>query len=313
MLKTFFIVVATSAVAFGLVVLALYRRFDKFLASSGQDETWSKGDGTSFLDIVYDPGTGNKLDIYVPANLNPSQANGLVLFVHGNEGGEGSKEWERHNCYQYAKAGYITATVDYSKHTQVNPVTMFVVLRELEAATHKIKELSERNSWNIQGMALSGTSSGGHLALLFAYSRHTSAFPVKFVAVGAAPVDFHWDSWDFQGKHKPDIAVTLVNQGTANSFNRWEFRMGAAEDAINSISPLAMVDENTVPTLLAYGARDREQNPRSGEMLRKRLNEHGVKNDLVEFPNSDHFLVGDPKSSQQYRDKFLEYLRTHFG
>ncbi len=310
MLKTFFIVVATSAVVFGLVVLALYRRFDKFLASSGQDETWSQGDGTSFLDIVYDPGTGNKLDIYVPANLNPSQANGLVLFVHGSEG---SKEWERHNCYQYAKAGYITATVDYSKHTQVNPVTMFAVLRELEAATHKIKELSERNCWNIQGMALSGTSRGGHLSLLFAYSRHPSAFPIKFVAVGAAPIDFHWDSWDFQGKHKPEIAVTLVNQGTANSFHPWDFRLGDAEDAINSISPLAMIDENTVPTLMAYGTMDREYNPRNGEILREKLNEHGVKNDLIEFPNSDHYLAEDMESSQQYREKFLEYLHTHFG
>lgn len=298
---------------FGIVVGVLYYKFKRFLASSGHDVTWSQDDGTSYLDIVYDQETGNKLDIFVPSDLNSSQQNGLVLFVHGSEGGEGSKEWERHNCYQYAKAGYITAAVEYSLHTEENPVTMFAVLDELAAATHKIKELSERNCWNIQRMALAGTTSGGHLALLFAYSRHASAFPVEFVAVGAAPIDFHWDSWDFQGKHKPDIAVTMVNQGTGSSFNRWDFRLGAAEDAINSISPLAMIDENTVPTLMAYGARDREQNPRNGEILREKLNEHGVKNDLVEFPNSDHFLAGNVKSSQQYREKFLEYLRTHFG
>lgn len=313
MLRAFFIVIAALAAVLGIVLGVLYYRLKKFVANTGQDETWSEEDGTSYLDIVYNPETGNKLDIFVPADLDTSRANGLLLFVHGDEGGEGSKEWERHNCYRYAKAGYITAAADYSLHTAANPVTIFAVLDELEAATCKIKELSRQHGWNIQRMALSGTSAGGHLALLFAYSRHASAFPVEFVAVGAAPIDFHWSSWDFPGKHEPEIAVTLVNQGTGKSFNRWEFRTGAAEEAINSISPLTMVDENTVPTLMAYGERDRDQNPRNGQILRERLNEHGVKNDLVEFPNSDHYLAGDEEALREYREKFLEYLRTYFG
>jgi acetyl esterase/lipase len=313
MLRAFFIVLAALAAVSGIVLAALYYKLKKFVANTGQDESWSQEDGTSYLDIVYDAETGNKLDIFIPAHLDSARVNGVILFVHDNEGSEGCKEWERHNCYRYAKAGYVTAAAGYSLHTEENPVTMYAVLDELEAATRKIKELSRQHGWNIQRLALSGTSAGGHLALLFAYSRHAAAFPVEFVAVGSAPIDFHWSSWDFPGKHKPEIAVTLVNRGTGNAFNRWEFRLGAAEAAINSISPLAMVDEHTVPTLMAYGGRDRDQNPQNGQILRKKLNEHGVKNDLVEFPHSDHYLAGDEEASQLYMEKFLEYLRTHFG
>lgn len=313
MLGAALIVIAVSIMVLAIVAGVLYFRYKRFVVNTGHDETWSEGDGTSHLDIVYDQDTGNKVDIYIPANLNPAQDNGLILFVHGGEWVEGAKDWEQHNCYRYAKAGYITATVDYSLHSDENPITMFTMLDDIEAATHKIKELSDHNNWNIKKMAFSGASAGGHLSLLFAYSKHSSAFPVEFVAVRSAPVDFHMASWDFPGKHEEEIAVSLVNKGTASSFNFWEFKKGGAEEVINSISPLAMVDGDTVPTLMAYGARDRDQNPRSGEMLREKLNEYGVKNHLVEFPKSDNYLAGDRKSSQEYSAKFLEYLQEHFG
>ena len=204
MLRAFFIVLAALAAVSGIVLAALYYKLKKFVANTGQDESWSQEDGTSYLDIVYDAETGNKLDIFIPAHLDSARVNGVILFVHDNEGSEGCKEWERHNCYRYAKAGYVTAAAGYSLHTEENPVTMYAVLDELEAATRKIKELSRQHGWNIQRLALSGTSAGvpGSALRLFPPCR---CFPVEFVAVGSAPIDFHWSAGIFRASISPRL------------------------------------------------------------------------------------------------------------
>lgn len=282
--------------------------------NAGYDEPWREGaDGTILHDVVFKPWAGNRMDICLPRRLDASHGNGVILFLHGGSWIRGTRAFEMHNCKRYAKKGYIAAAMDYTLHTEEAPVTMERMLDDIDDAVETIKALSERKGWNVAQMAISGNSAGGQLALLYAYSRKP-VLPLRFAAATVAPIDFHWESWDFEGaRFSPRVALEIVNAGSASSFGEQAFRSGLAEAEIRKISPLAAVHPGVPPTLLGYGAQDSIQNPGNGRRLAAALESAGAEHELVMYPHSGHLLADDRPVMLRYHEKLAGYARRLFG
>ena len=80
---------------------------------------------------------------------------------------------------------------------------------------------------------------------------------------------------------------------------------------MKEISALLWVDENTVPSLMAYGSLDRIQGFEASIRLDEALSACGVPHDYIVLPHSGHGLQNDNRELRRYYQKLEEYLETY--
>ena len=87
-----------------------------------------------------------------------------------------------------------------------------------------------------------------------------------------------------------------------------EFGTPEYNEEIKDISALLWINENTVPTLVAYGKYDKVQPYEGSQRLLKALKDNHVPYDYYLFEHSGHGLQNDNKVYGEYMRKILEYL-----
>ena len=262
-----------------------------------------------FSNIAYsDASERNVMDIYVPAEAYEREENGCILFIHGGSWSSGSKDEMLGECVALASEGYITATMSYTLINDENRDTYSVmtVLDEISLAIEAIKNFSDEKGLNITKMATSGYSAGAHLSMLYSYSRaQESAIPLAFAANKVGPSDFTTEAW---GEAGPRIAQMLAGTEISNQY----LQEGKEKELIELVSPSFYVNENSIPSLFAYGGKDKTVPIGNGESVKKAFEESGAVHDFILFPLSDHILIFTPVSSIKYNLKLKEYCNKYF-
>lgn len=86
------------------------------------------------------------------------------------------------------------------------------------------------------------------------------------------------------------------------------FGTPAYDEAIKDISALLWVDDNTVPSLLCYGAHDKVQGFPASKRLDEALTAHNIPHDYIVCEHSGHGLQNDNKKFHEFYQKTEEYL-----
>lgn len=262
-----------------------------------------------FKDIAYGTEIREVMDIYIPDSAYERVENGCILYIHGGSWTSGDKKDEASKCANMAEKGYITATMSYMLFTEENAseYSVDVVLDEINMALQKIKDFCSEKGINITKAATSGFSAGAHLSMLYSYSRADSA-PIKlaFTANQVGPSDLSYDIWGDTG-----IYVAAALAGT--EITEEMIANGEAEKIITAVSPVTYVNENSIPSLFAYGGKDTVVPKGNGESIKSAFEESGVKFDYILFPNSNHFLWSDPDCSELYQKTLEDYCKSYFG
>ena len=73
------------------------------------------------------------------------------------------------------------------------------------------------------------------------------------------------------------------------------------------------INNNSVPSVIAYGVYDKICPFDSSRHLINALKENNVPYDYFEFPHSGHGLQNDDKIYIQYMEKVCEYLDRYLG
>lgn len=280
---------------------------------------WTDTDGTIYKDYSYGNSDINKYDLYIPANTTKKEDVGVVLFVHGGSWNAGVKEDEDNMCKRVAKAGYISATLNYSlADGKTENYSISKVLDEIQACVGAIKAELSKRGYHVTKLAMGGTSAGGHLSSLYAYSRaDVSPIPVVLEIDKVGPADMHLDTWlnDTYAKVISDEgAVTGVVSAMVNKpITIEEMKNGKAEDLINSVSPVHFINSKSCATLMGYGAIDQIVAQKHHEKLEAALKNAGVDYKFILYPNSDHMLAGDKDKMDDFNSTMLTYLKKYFG
>ena len=299
--------------SFGAIGLWGLRRS---LQKSGFLEEWTDADGVFVDGVPYGPNAWNKLDLYFPKEIAPEKARGAVLFIHGGAWNAGTRQNMSGFARRTAKHGYVAASLGYML---IGPRTkkvysMDAVMDEIDAALKTLKEEATKRGAPLEKVALSGDSAGGHIAMLYAYSRGKDApLPVVFVAPRVGPSDFHLETWS---NLKPETVAELVSDmtRTETTVDAMQARTPEAEAAIASISPAAFVEKGfAIPTLAAYGQEDDVVLTEHRERLIAALEKSGVPFDVVDFPTSGHLLASDPEATKRRRELFFEYAERYLN
>lgn len=266
---------------------------------------WNDSVGTIHKNLDYKNDNGNKYDLYIPAELDKTQGQYLILFIHGGSFNSGSKEDGEAWCKYYANKGYLTASVDYTLQNQGKEASIYLMNEEIENAVDAIKEKTESLGYHVAGIASCGVSAGGTLAMNLAYNGN-SAIPVKFVFQLAAPTYFKASEWSLLMKvDKLDSEEDFYRMMTGKNLDNYD-------EEIEKISPVCSVNEDTVPSLIGYGLIDHCVPPSQKYYLMDSYDKNNVTYDYIEFPKSNHGMYNDIDKLQEFLDNSLYYAKTYF-
>ncbi|UPT68463.1 MAG: alpha/beta hydrolase [Sphingobacteriales bacterium JAD_PAG50586_3] len=135
------------------------------------------------------------LEVYYPSNIQPNEKRPLLLMIHGGGFIGGSKADFRDQAINFAKFGYVTATIDYRlcKRNnclilQANPATLcnlnwgsdfaqsaYVAAHDGNAAIKFLKQNSEAYHIDTNNIIIGGHSAGALTAMLMAFTDQTEA------------------------------------------------------------------------------------------------------------------------------------------
>ena len=259
----------------------------------------------SYINISYGDHERHYLDLVIPKGESVSQ--GMILYIHGGGWIGGDKEVHSDALKSNADIGYISAAINY-RYADGKKVTCENILDDINAALVEIKNICNGHGIAVDKVMLAGGSAGGHLSLMYAYTRVDTA-PITPVAVAsyAGPTDLY-ESDFYITSYVEDIKKMIFKISGADIVN------GNIVDYDNELllaSPISYVDENTVPTLLCHGTDDDVVPYSNATKLYNLLCEHGVDCELITFKNSGHGLESDAEASKYSDQRFYEFAEKY--
>jgi len=264
------------------------------------------------------------MDVYIPNDVTNKTDAGAVLFIYETGWSSGLKSQVEYPAKEIASKGYITASMDVT-HVG-NGGNVWQNLQEITAAITKLKEFAADKGIQLSKIALHGTSSGAHLAMLYAWScPQDSPVEISFAVNLSGATDFHsdtWKEWNYDEWYGPTLACALQGAEQFEEYRNADGKIAAKdipgdvlEQAINAVSPLYYLNENSVPIICGYASdgKDGIFPTKNKTLLYEELSRLNVRYDAYEFPQSTHSLSSDAKIKTELYDKVIEYCKTFFG
>ena len=206
--------------------------------------------------------------------------------------------------------GYVAVGINYTLRTEQNDSSVYSQSIEIKESIPIVVEKAQKLGYSLDSMAISGGSAGGTLAMLYAYrDAKDSPIPVKLMFEMVGPSSFFADDWDNYGLDKDKIAAAILFSVMLGSGISPDV-IGADElqDIMKPISAYAWVNESSVPSVIAYGAKDKICPFKTVGHLVDALEENGVDYKYFEAMHSGHGMQNDSKVYKSYMDAVLEYL-----
>ena len=249
-------------------------------------------------------------------NLNIPKENdgeiGLVLFIHGGAWIAGDKEVYENDLNEVSDIlGYASAAINY-RYIDEN-TDLLDIMDDIDSALAFIKQKGEENGVNINKVLLTGGSAGGHLSLLYGYARVETA-PIEPVAVVSlcGPTDLTDENYYIDnGLGDDDAIAELFSHGCGQVFS-YEDR-DSEREALEKVSPLYYVNENTVPTVINHGMVDTIVPYSNAVALDAALTQYGVVHTFNSYPESGHGLDSDKENQKIAAEFFYGYCNTYLN
>lgn len=247
--------------------------------------------------VAYGADYRQVMDIYLPAGRSSSSTPFMVM-IHGGGWTTGDKADIKPYIDSVKKylPQYAVFNINYrlsSNGTNTFPAQE----QDVKAAVDFIA--SKASAYNISDkMVLLGASAGGHLALLQGY-KYTD--PVKAAAI----VDFFG----------PADITAMYTHPASPAVPAWAVAavVGATPEANAQLyqqsSPISFVNSSSAPTIIFQGGQDPLVAPAQSEALKNKLQQAGVANEYVFYPNEQHGWSG--ANLAHSFDRLVQFLNQH--
>ena len=274
---------------------------------------WSDEIGTRISDVSYDSGEANKFDLYLPKD-NTKENYGLVVYLHAGGFTSGDKKDDEDMLAWLTSKGYVAAGINYTLRTEDNDKSILSQSNEIKSAIPVVIEEAKKHGYNIDKLTMAGGSAGHCLAMIYAYrDAKDSPVPVVFTFGAVGPSSFFREDWDNYGLDKDadeaiEAAAGLFSVMGGVEITTDMIKNGSYQELMKPVSAYAWIDENSVPTVAAYGKYDRVQPYKGSLRLKKALEDNNIDFKYFELPHSGHGLQNDDKVVKQWMEAIDEYL-----
>ena len=307
--RIMFIFVCILAFIISFVGSAIFKMTYKPKWSKKYSVDWNDSIGTVHKDISYGDKESNKFDLYVPKD-NSKENYGLIVYLHAGGFTSGDKSGDEEILKWLCSKGYVTAGINYTLRTNENNASVYSQSMEIKEAMPIVVEEAKKLGYNLNEMAISGGSAGGTLAMLYAYrDANESPIPVKMMFEMVGPASFFAEDWDIYGLDKnKEAAAGLFGVMLGSEIDKDVIGTDKLQEVMKPISAYAWVDENSVPSVIAYGKYDKVCPFKTARHLVNALEENNVDYKYFEAEHSGHGLQNDDKIYQECMDTVVEYL-----
>ena len=258
-----------------------------------------------FYNAAYGTHERQVVDFFIPEGASGDL--GMVLFIHGGAWMAGDKEsYDAGSAYCATDLGIAGATLNYryiSETTDINDI-----LDDIDEALGLIKAKGKEVGVNINRVLLTGDSAGGHLSLLYAYSRKATA-PITPVAVvsNSGPTDLYDDNFYHNNALGNEATLAdLMSKACGQKFT-YENKASARE-ALAKVSPVTYVSADAVPTVINHGDSDTIVPFSNAVALDAALTQYGVEHVLNVYKGADHDLKGDEAAKDRANELLFGYV-----
>lgn len=270
---------------------------------------WNESIGTIHKDISYGDKEANKFDLYVPKD-NSKENYGLVVYLHAGGFTTGDKSDDEKILKWLCSKGYVTAGINYTLRNDKNNASVYSQSIEIKEAMPIVVKEAKKLGYNLNEMAISGGSAGGTLAMLYAYrDADESPIPVKMMFEMVGPSSFFAKDWDNYGLDKSsEAAAGLFGIMLGSEIDKDIVNTNELQDVMKPISAYAWVNENSVPSVIAYGKYDTICPFKTTRHLVNALEDNNVDYKYFEAEHSGHGLQNDDKVYDEFMHTVVEYL-----
>ena len=270
---------------------------------------WNNGTGIKISDVSYGGKPENKYDLYLPSSASKNQY-ALIFHIHGGGFNSGDKSEGEILCKYFVSKGFVAATTNYSLMDDTHSANVNTMYGETVAALTNVLDNCKNRGYPVSEMAVTGESAGGCLAMLLAFRYADECpVPIRFIIQESGPVSFEPSLWASTTK---EGEIGFINSMAGGNFTLEDYNTPNYLDAINEISPISYVNENTIPILMAYGANDKIVPPQIKLPFIEKLDGYRTDYQYIEFPNSGHGLLGDSEKSKEYHAAMMEFAEKYF-
>lgn len=277
---------------------------------------WTEEKGTLVSDISYGDKESNKFDLYLPKDTSKENY-GLVVYLHAGGFTSGDKIEDKDTLAWLCSKGYVACGINYTLRTDTNNASVYTQSMEIKQAMPVVIEEAKKLGYNINEMAISGGSAGGTLAMLYAYrDSETSPVPVKLMFEMVGPSSFYTKDWGVYGLDQDTdesrkAAAGLFGIMAGVELTPEMIKSKEYEELMKPISAFMWINENSVPSVIAYGTHDRVCPFNTVRHLIKALQDNNVDYKYFEGKHSGHGMQNDDKVFEQYMKTVDEYLEKY--
>lgn len=262
------------------------------------------------IDYVGDNHIGHKLDIYFPKETG--KKHNVVIHIYGSAwGSNNSKGSADLGSVGVAalEAGYIFVTPN---HRTYNDALYPAQINDIKAVVRYLRGNAEELGIDTSFIAISGFSSGGHLASLMGVTRGDK----KVYTVGSATMDIEGNLGNYTNESSWVDAVCdwsgpvdcrYKNCGNPIPMAPENDMVGGCNDQQCPdkhalLGANTFIDENSAPTMVCHGSSDNIVPQCEGKMFFDNLEKAGV---VCEYhPHTDGHGVNGA-----YTDEMIEFFR----
>lgn len=249
-----------------------------------------------------------KLDLYLPTNrTNPTPT--LILF-HGGGWVAGQKERNVLFLLPYLSQGWAAVNVEYrTGHESPAPAAVEDCRCALRWLTYRAREYS----LDPTKFVLTGTSAGGHLALMTGMLPAKSIFDRQCAVEGGA----RWGSAEVPAAKVAaivnwfgisDVADLVDGPNARNYVREWFGSMSNAVELAKQLSPVNNVRAGIPPIITIHGEHDDVAPYNHAVRLHELLDKAGVPNQLVTIRGRKHGGFNSQELIDSYA-KIREFLK----
>lgn len=245
------------------------------LLASCKKETGSTSlPAQTILNLSYGSDTAQKVDLYLPANRSIDNTK-LIVCIHGGAWVSGDKnDFNNYiSILQQRLPNYAIANINY--HLATTAANHFPTQEnDMKQAMNFLQEKSASYNFS-KKIVLLGVSAGAHLALLQAYKYN--APQIKAVVDFYGPVNITDMYNSLSIPFYKNVIETLLNGTPASN-----------SDLYQQSSPINFVSSRSPATIIFHGDSDKLVNVSQSIALKTKLENNGVVNQLIIYPNQGH-------------------------
>jgi acetyl esterase/lipase len=264
------------------------------LSCSSEQATTNDISELNLTNVSYGTDSYQKYDLYLPANRNSSTK--TLILIHGGSWIGGDKT-DMNVFGQILKTNFPNYAICNINYRLANAQST-AFPKQLDDIETVISSLKTSNYSISNQYALIGVSAGGHLSMLYSYTKNTNN-EIKMVCSIVGPTNFSDPAYT----DNPSFTSTfLAVAGTTYQENPSYFL---------SLSPLFTATNSAPPTILFYGNNDPLVPINQGPDMFAKLNDLNVNTELNVY-NGGHLNDWSFNDITDLNNKLTNFIHAKF-